>query len=220
MPNEDEARVLRDLFERAKALNDVPDKDVHVVELLSAYVRLKPDKGIAWFYLGDALRTSGRLQEAERALRTAVDLAPKARRFAVYARIAMVMTERGSPLDAEKWFRLSTAESRCPGWIWCLRGVNLRRTEEYGLAKTCLEAALVSDDAVKEEVFLNLALMARAQRKYAEARDYAREALTLDPTYPEAKRVLESLVGIEETVESAASLLEGLRATGGGPLIA
>ena len=42
--------------------------DVHIVELLSVYVKFEPRSGAAWFHLGDALLTIGRLQEAEEAL--------------------------------------------------------------------------------------------------------------------------------------------------------
>jgi tetratricopeptide (TPR) repeat protein len=195
--------ALRELFERARALSDLPDTDLQIVELLSAYVRFKPDHGIAWFHFGDALRVIGRLADAEQALRRALDLAPENRRFTVYARIAMVIEKRGSPADAEKWYRLATSEAGCPGWMWCLRGSNLLSSETHALARTCFEAALKSDDADREEVFLNLALLARMQRRYDEARGYLQEALKIDPNYGAAKKALESLAGIEKTIEAA-----------------
>lgn len=201
---------LQGIFERARALSDTPDTDVHIVELLSVYVKFESQNGIAWFHFGDALRCVGKLQEAEEALLKAVDLAPKATRFTVYARIGMLMAKRGSPSDAEKWYRVATSEAGCPGWMWGLRGANLLRTESYRLAKSCLETALISEDSVKEEVFLNLALMERAQRHYEEARKHLNDALAIDPNFDEAKRVLQSLVGIEETIEIAALAAEEL----------
>jgi tetratricopeptide (TPR) repeat protein len=195
---------IQTIYERARALSNIPDENVHIVELLSVYVKFESQHGFAWFLFGDALRSVGRLKEAEEALLKAVDLAPKENRFLVYMRIGMLMTKRGSPSDAEKWYRVATSEAGCPGWMWCLRGENLLRTEAYGLAKTCLEAALISEDVVKEEVFLNLALMERAQRLYAEARKHLHDALAIDPNYDEAKRVLQSLVGIEDTIKVAA----------------
>jgi Tfp pilus assembly protein PilF len=74
------------------------------------------------------------------------------------------------------------------------------------LAKTCLETAVASEDVVEEEVFLNLALMARAQRRYAEAREYLQRALAKDASYADAKTVLASLSDIENTVELANSI--------------
>jgi tetratricopeptide (TPR) repeat protein len=208
MPQGEARDGLERLFERARALMDDPDTDVHIVELLSVYVKFEPHRGAAWFYLGDALRTVGRLQEAEEALLKAADLASGSNRFGAYARIGMLITKRGSPSDAEKWFRVATSEPSCPGWVWCLRGVNLLGSESYRLAKSCLETALISEDSVQEEVFLNLGLLERAQRRYEEARKHANDALAIDPNYVDAKRLLQSLVGIEETIEFAALAAE------------
>jgi tetratricopeptide (TPR) repeat protein len=199
-------RALHDLFERVRALAEAPETDVQIAELLSVYVRFEPGKGMAWFYLGDALRSIGRYQEGEEALLKAVSLAPDTARFGVYARIGMLAAKRWSAAEAEKWYRLATAEAGCPGWIWCLRGANLIHMETYGLAKTCLDAALKSDDVVIEEVLLNLALLARAQRQYAQARSLLQEALRIEPDYADAKTVLASVSDIEKTIELAAAI--------------
>jgi hypothetical protein len=55
-------------------------------------------------------------------------------------------------------------------------------------------------------VLLNLALVARAQRQYREARAFLEEALAIDAIYEDAKRVLQSLSGIEKTIDEAASV--------------
>jgi tetratricopeptide (TPR) repeat protein len=192
------------IFQRALAIMDDPDTDVHIVELLSVYVKLDPHRGVAWLYLGDALRTVGRLQEAEEAILKAADLAPSSHIFDVYARMGMLMTKRGSPSEAEKWYRSATSAAECPGWVWSLRGANLSRAESYRLAKSCLETALITEDVDKDEVLLNLGLIERAQRCYEKARKHANDALAIDPNYDQAKRLLQSLVGIEETIQFAA----------------
>ena len=87
------------------------------------------------------------------------------------------------------------------------------RTQAYRLAKSCLETALISEDVVKEEVYLNLALMERAQRHYEEARKHLNDALAIDPNYDDAKRLLRSLVDIEQTIEIAARVAEELTGT-------
>jgi tetratricopeptide (TPR) repeat protein len=178
--------------------------DVHIVELLSVYVKFEPRSRAAWYYLGDALLTIGRLQEAEEALLKAADLAPNSRTFPAYARLGLLMTERGSPSEVEKWFRAATSAALCPGWVWSLRGANLYRGGSYELSKSCLETALITADVEKEEVFLNLGLLARVQRRYEEARKHANDALAINPNYDKAKELLQSLVGIEETIEFAA----------------
>jgi Tfp pilus assembly protein PilF len=88
--------------------------------------------------------------------------------------------------------------------MWCLRGANLLRIEAYALAKTCLEAAFSSDDVVRDEVFVNLALIARAQKHYDEARALLEQALTIDANNEDAKAVLVSLRDIERSVAEAA----------------
>jgi tetratricopeptide (TPR) repeat protein len=192
------------IFQRALAIMDDPDTDVHIVELLSVYVKLEAHRGVAWLYLGDALRTVRRLQEAEEALLKAADLAPSSHIFEVYARVGMLMRDRGAPSEAEKWYRAATSAAECPGWVWSLRGANLSRAESYRLAKSCLETALITEDVDRDEVLLNLGLIERAQRRYAEARKHANDALAIDPNNDGAKRLLQSLVGIEETIEFAA----------------
>jgi len=107
-------RALHDLFERVRALAEAPDTDVQIAELLSVYVRFEPGKGMAWFYLGDALRSIGRYQEGEAALLKAVSLAPDTARFGVYARIGMLAAQRWSAAEAEKWYRLATSEAGFP----------------------------------------------------------------------------------------------------------
>jgi tetratricopeptide (TPR) repeat protein len=198
--------ALDKLFERARSLASMPETDVHIVELLSVYVTFEKHNGMAWFYFGDALRNIGRLAEGEDALSKAISLAPDTARFAVYARIGMLAAKRSSPTDAEKWYRLATAQAGCPGWMWCLRGANLLRIEAYALARTCLEAAMKSDDVVREEALLNLALIARAQRQYPEANSFIREALAIDPDYEDARAVLASLSDIEKSIDMAASV--------------
>ena len=195
------------IFQRARAIMDDPDMDVHIVELLSVYVKFEPQRergADAWFYLGDALLTIGRLQEAEEALLKAADLAANSGTSPAYAQLGLLMTDRGSPSEVEKWFRAATSAALCPGWVWSLRAENLYRGGSYELAKSCLETALTTEDVDKEEVFLNLGLLERAQRRYEEARKHANDALAIEPSYDKAKKLLQSLVGIEETIEFAA----------------
>ena len=214
MPHSEARDGPERIFQRARAIMDDPDMDVHIVELLSVYVKFEPQRGAdAWFYLGDALLTIGRLQEAEEALLKAADLAPSSGTFPAYARLGLLVTDRGSPSEVEKWFRAATSAALCPGWVWSLRAENLYRGGSYELAKSCLETALITEDVDKKEVYLNLGLLERAQRRYEEARKYANDALAIDPNYDSAKRLLQSLVGIEETIEFAASAAKEITGT-------
>lgn len=176
-----------------------------VAEYLRIYVTAVTDDALAWFQYGDSLRVIGRLREAEQALLTARDLAPKERRFAVDARLGMVASKRHAPHQAEKWFRLATSDSECPGWVWCLRGVNLLRMESIKLAQDCLKTALHREEVDRDEVLLNLALAARYMGEYEKAAEYAKEALVIDPNYSSAKELLASIQGAKEAQDSANS---------------
>jgi tetratricopeptide (TPR) repeat protein len=185
---------------RARAETALGDSgsSAETAELYQLLVRIDPRDGMAWFNLGDALRTIGRLQEAEEALVTARELAPKAHRFTVDARLGMLLTKKGSPAEAEKWFRLATSNSECPGWVWVLRAANLRRKESHRLARECLKTARRRGNFDLEEVLLNEALIDCCEGNYGDAADRAAEALKLDPNYLPAKELLASVQGAAE----------------------
>jgi tetratricopeptide (TPR) repeat protein len=179
-----------------------------MAELFEALVRVNPDDGMAWFSLGDALRSIGRLKEAEEALLTARELAPKSHRFTVDARLGMVVAKSGSPADAEKWFRLATSDSECPGWVWVLRAANLIRKESTKLARECLKAAKLRDEVDLEEVLLNEALIERCEGNYEAAARCAEDALKIDPNYEPAQELLVSIRGAVEAKSYIKRLLE------------
>lgn len=196
---------VENLLRKAQTAYELSGPSAKVAELLRLYVGVVIDNGLAWFQYGDSLRSIGRFRDAEQALLTARDLAPRARRFAVEARLAMLYSKSESPRQAEKWFRLATSDSDCPGWVWCLRGANLIRMESIRLATDCLSTALARGDVDREEVLLNLGLAARCVGEYEKAAVHAKEALELDPNYSPARDLLDSVEGAIEASASATS---------------
>lgn len=194
---------LENLLRLAQEAYEQSGPSARVAELLRTYVDVVPDNGLAWFQFGDSLRSIGRYREAEQALLTARGLAPRTHRFAVEARLGMLCSKRDSPRQAEKWFRIATSDSDCPGWVWCLRGANLLRMESIRLARDCLKAALDREDVDREEGLLNLGLAARTVREYDDAARYAKEALEIDPGYSPAKELLDSLEGAKQAQNDA-----------------
>jgi tetratricopeptide (TPR) repeat protein len=186
---------LQQLRQRAQRSLENSGPSAETAELFEALVRANPDDGMAWFNLGDALRSIGRLKEAEEALLTARELAPKSHRFTVDARLGMVVSKSGSPADAEKWFRLATSDGECPGWVWVLRAANLIRKESTKLARECLKAAKHRDEVDLEEVLLNEALIERCEGNYEAAARCAEDALKIDPNYEPAQELLVSIRG-------------------------
>lgn len=199
---------LERLRQRAQSSLENSGPSAETAELFEVLVRVDPDDGLAWFNLGDALRSVGRLKEAEEALLTARELAPKSHRFTVDARLGMVLSKSGSPADAEKWFRLATSDGECPGWVWVLRAANLVRNESAKLARECLKAAKLRGEVDLQEVLLNEALIERCEGNYEAAAHCAEEALKIDPNYEPAKLLLVSIQRATEAKKYVAGTME------------
>ncbi len=208
----EKADELRQLAQRSL---DERGLSAGTAELYALLVRWDPRDAVAWFNLGDSLRTIGRLVEAEAAFVTARELAPKSKRYLVDSRLAMVATQNGSPAEAEKRFRLATAHRDCPGWVWLLRAANLIRKESLKLARECLKTARLRGDVDLEEVLLNEALVDRCTGDYEAAVRGARAALEIDPGYEPAKVLLESLQGAADAKLIATRLAAGASQSAG-----
>src|SRR5687768_8433649 len=100
MPSEER---LDEAYERARAAYD-DDREPVALELLSEYVRHRPEHGHAWYLLGDCLRILGLPHEAEQALTRALGLAPDHARWAIEARIGRTHADAGNHDVAEHWF--------------------------------------------------------------------------------------------------------------------
>lgn len=175
-----------------------------VAELLEVFTASNKGNGIAWFELGDSLRSLGRFAAARAALLTALEHAPTASRWTVEARLGMVAADSGSAQLAEEWYERATSNTQCAAWVSALRGINLLRLERTALARQCLVSVLDSEDIDRDEIYLNLGLAAILESDYKEAARCAREALQITPDYEEAKKLL-------KWCESGEAALEFLR---------
>jgi len=194
---------------RARAEKSLDDfgPSAETAELFRVLVRTDPDHALTWYNRGDSLRSIGRFREAQEALLAARELMPKSNLFIVDTRLALVFSKSGSPADAEKWFRLATSSTDCPGWVWLLRADNLMRMESSKLARECLNTARLRGEVDLEELLLNEALIDRYLGNYEEAARGAEEALKLDPDYQPAKDFLESLRGAAAAKSDATGML-------------
>jgi tetratricopeptide (TPR) repeat protein len=154
---------------------------------------------------GDALRILGRTSEGIIALKNSLKNAPKKNLPDLYTRLGLAYRDCGKFLEAEEWFA-AAAESDLDeerGWLWIFRGANFARQEKFDEAIECHLYAL-NLDCDRDEAYLNLGYVLRAQGKYEEAVDAFHKALSLTPDYPEAKEGLHSLEGISEILEKIA----------------
>ena len=95
--------------------------------------------------------------------------------------------ERGDCEGAEVGYRKALERNPDHGSLHAMLGALLATKGDYTAAEQCHRAAIrCSKEDVKDEAYLNLGLVLRAQERYAEARASFSEAIALTPDYPEA----------------------------------
>jgi tetratricopeptide (TPR) repeat protein len=191
---------LDEIYRIAKQESDQEGREVHVVELLSYYIKLRPEDAKAWMLYGDALRVLGRRDEAHIALTRAFDMAPQEYKGYIASRIAMLAEKHMSPREAEGWYRVATdALGSEVSWPWILRGANLSLLGKFQEAIACFDVVANGDADEKDEALLNLGLVYRAMGEYAKAEEYFLQALAIRSDYEEAQNALLGLKDISET---------------------
>lgn len=195
-------KMLDEILELAQKEMDTDQREIHVIILLQAYLKHRPEDGRTWLSYGECLRLVGRFDAALDAMLTSLELAPDDKKSTVLGRIGFLCNQHRTPQEAESWYRLGTNNRYCSdGWIWLLRGVNLSTLRNYIGALNCFTQAEKFEDVDKSEVALNCGLVQRASGEYDEALLSFNKALEIDPEYSEARKCLEGLQGISETLE-------------------
>lgn len=147
------------------------DREPVAIELLRPYLDQFPEDSYMWFLYGDALRTVGRLQDAERALLVSLSLTQPVHKDVIHVRLAMVYEKQGDRELAEKHFSVAldgrnVCEMR---WAWMLRGANLAVIGDLERACDCYSVA-VDDPELSNEAYISLGLAYRAMGAYDRAR--------------------------------------------------
>ena len=199
---------LDGLYTAAKEADKGNGHEPIVVELLTVYVKHRPKHDYAWLLLGDALRVLGRRHEAVVPLRMAARLAPRKHRWQAFARLGMLFGDGGKKRIAEKWFSRACAEPQGArkGWVWILRGANAVDRGDFAKAERCYRNSMDRENVPLDEAYLNLGLVLRAQRRYAEAAAALQRAIELDPSCQSAAKALTSLEGVEDAIARAAQV--------------
>ena len=200
--------ILDEIYRRAqKAYKEEKDQEAIVADLLKVYLEYEPEKSFAWYAYGDACRIIGRKESAYQALIRAFDLASPDKKGMVAVSLGMLIEDQMSPLEAKKWFRIATDMGSYGAWIF--RAANCQLLGDFEEAIDCLETAIKLDVEEKDEAFLNLGLVYRAQGEYEKAKNAFLKALETTPDYREAQSALDGLNGASE----ALSLIDELRKT-------
>lgn len=146
---------------------------------------------------GDSLRVVGRAKDAAFALATALRLAPE-RTQEIGSRMGVLYEERGKRRVAEWWFRRATEPDCKEDFLWVMRGANLAKLEQFERALSCYELAIKLDGPNLSEAYLNLGLVHRALRNYADAAAAFASALAIAPDDDDVSAAIRSLDGMDE----------------------
>lgn len=197
---------LDELLRLAKEAHE-QEREACVAELLGPYLEHRPNDDYAWFLFGDALRVMGLTDEAERALLKSVELAAGPD-WILQITLAHLYKDSGNFVEAERWFELASEDENAAeqSWFWVLRGSNLASHGQFKQAEKCFRAALSVSDDDRDEIYLNLGNVLRAQGRYHEARRQYEMAAEINPDYSLAEKAIGSLEGLEDAMQLARKL--------------
>ncbi len=149
-----------------------------------------PDCGPAWKLLGEALIDLARHSEAEEAMKQAITMCPPDKLWIPLADMGHLHRARGEYKAAAAWYRraIDKVPDEASGHIF-LGGV-LARSGRFKEAETAHRAAIRCTQGRRDEAYLNLGLVLRAQERYDEAVLCFEQALKLDPKYAAARKAL------------------------------
>jgi uncharacterized protein (TIGR02996 family) len=204
MPTDEEFKKMRELA--YAQFSD--EREAVALEILQRYLAHMPDDYHARLLYADCLRIIGRREEAEYEFQR-VSFAPKTISYhELHAKLGMLYQDWGKLSEAEEHFAIACGPADSPGWAWILRGANLALMERFDDAAEChRKATKIESRCDRDEAFLNLGLVLRAQAKYEEAADAFRSALELNPDYPAAIEALKSIDGIARSLDLTEKLL-------------
>jgi tetratricopeptide (TPR) repeat protein len=156
-------------------------------------VRDCPDCGPAWKILGEALVEMARHTDAEQALKQAISLCPPDKVWIPLCQMGHLHRASGDYKAAAAWYRraIDRMPDEASGHIH-LGGV-LARSGRLKEAEMAHRAAIRCTHGRRDEAYLNLGLVLRAQERHDEAAICFEQALKLDPNYAEAQKALRDM---------------------------
>lgn len=166
----------------------------------SRYTAMFPKSAIGWVVLSESLVATARYREAKAALRRANRVVAPSQRGILARYWGDLFREKGDWRWAERWYRMAirldpVAEAHI------LLGAALAKQGKLAQAKRhhrlAIQLASADPKDVKDEAFLNLGLVLRAEGKYRAAAAAFRNALRISPNYRDARV---SLKDVEEAI--------------------
>ncbi|MBI2987899.1 MAG: tetratricopeptide repeat protein [Deltaproteobacteria bacterium] len=111
-----------------------------LTRLFSRDVSHYPGNWRAWSWLGDALKTEGRLNEAIRAYRNSLSLNPK--QAPTWVALAEALSVAGHDDEAERIFAAAVVARPREPWFWYLLGIHRLKVGQYQKAIEPLEKSI------------------------------------------------------------------------------
>lgn len=196
--NPDNKSFVDSAYELACKESKVQGREIHSVELLRKYLRLRPQDGWSWVLFAEALESIGRGFEAIGVYEKSIEFLPNE---ILHLRIGTLTKDHISLVEAESWYQLSTRTKKPPGYSWGWQGSFYAQLGNYEKAWECFQNALNSTESVdKDEIFYQMGCLAVYEQKYEEAITNFKVAIKIDPNYPGALIYLRSLEGMGETL--------------------
>jgi tetratricopeptide (TPR) repeat protein len=160
-----------------------------------------PDCGPVWCMLGSELASLARYEEAEQALRKAIEHSRSDKLRIPYAEMGRLFEATGEYDQAEVWYRRSieAAPDAAGGYIQ-LGGV-LARLGRADEAEAAYRRATRCGSGCIEEAYLNLGLALCARERFGEAAVCIEESLRLDADYREARRARKNVTACLRELE-------------------
>lgn len=165
---------------------------------------------------GRACLAAGELDHAERAFRLALDAKGPPRRDHLYVRLSRVAEARGDLPEAIRWLEAHTRPERRAAWIWRRLGDLQRDAGDLEAAIASWHASIQVDRMGKHLTWTRLGAahaargeLARAERTYRKALDFARKRWSKDHT--PALRGLTEVLAARGKTELADKLKARLR---------
>jgi tetratricopeptide (TPR) repeat protein len=149
-----------------------------------------PDWGPAWKILGSALIDLARHSEAEAALKQALALCPPEKLWIPLAELGHLERARGNYEAAAAWYRRAIDAVPNEAGPHIFLGGILARSGRLKEAEAAHRAATKCTQGCRDEAWLNLGFVLRAQERYQEAAECFNQALALDSKYLPARRAL------------------------------
>ena len=146
------------------------------------------------FDYGEMLYKLTRYEDAIRVYEDALSrVADEDARWAIYNQLGHLYQYWGRPADAEPWFRKAIEADPEVTTSYIFLGACQARQGKLKEAEETHRAATLCKEGLKEEAYMNLGLVLRAQGRFWDAVDCFERAIELYPQYSSAIEALEDV---------------------------